>query len=385
MSHHNAERVLFVLVTSACNLRCSYCFLRDKRWRTLGWPALRAALDWVLSAASQEARVVFSGGEPLLALPMIARAVEYLDSRRRPDLTLHYEILTNGILLGQKQTAFLAEHDFRIGLSFDGVRRAQNLRGRGTFDTLEQAIARLRQEWPCLFEHRLEIAMTLCRENVTTLADSVSYFLKTGVSAINLSAAMTTDARWSSRDSVELDGQFARMYQDSVGHYERTGQVPLTLFLKTSPDRPRRSVPDAPCRIGAGHALAVDATGRAFACPLFAAGYHRPGSPLLDAAARVVDLGQADKPGLTRRLEALPPKIGATRLFTARREKYSSWRRCGECRYLDRCRVCPVAVGLAAGNADPDHVPDFQCAFSRTSLKYRDRFPCQREPAEGHV
>lgn len=377
MSHRHAGRVLVVHVTAACNLRCTYCIQREKWPRVLAWGPLRHALEWVLGSGSGNARIAFTGGEPLLAFPTIARAVEYVDRRRPPDLRVRYEVLTNGLLLGQRALSFLADHDFQVELSFDGVAPAQDLRSRGTFMTLDRLLAQVKHEHRFLFEHQLRIAAAVCRRNIAFLADSVAYFLETGVPTLSITPAMTSDAQWTARDTAELERQFARVYARVLSHYRRTGRVPLELFRKAHPDEPVDDASSTACDIGTGHALAVDVTGRAVPCSLFAQGYQVPGSPLLDAAAERVALGRVSDPRLRERLAACRRRIGAMRLFAARCRKYSSWGRCKDCAYLHRCSVCPVSIGLLPGNTDPDRIPDFQCAFTRTALAYRDRFPCQ--------
>jgi hypothetical protein len=57
--------------------------------------------------------------------------------------------------------------------------------------------------------------------------------------------------------------------------------------------------------------------------------------------------------------------------------RHSSYRRCADCEYLGRCRICPLANAHETSRGDPDRVPDFLCAFNQVSLAHRDRFPCQ--------
>ena len=371
------ERVLVVLVTAACNLRCTYCFLADKGPRQIDWGPLRTALDWLLASPSGRARIVFTGGEPLLALPLIARAVEHLDHHCPHGLQVEREILTNGLLLGDEAVAFLADHDFSVTLSFDGVAGAQDLRGPGTFATLDRLLTRLRRVRPTLFEERLTIASTVCRDNVPRLGDSVAYLLDAGVSSISMTPALVRDSRWTRHDAAMLDRQFARVYRHSRDHYRRTGDVPVQLFRKDSGDSSGPDRSKSPCRIADGHAMAVDVTGRAVACPLFASSYHADGNALLDAAASAAALGPLARLPSRRRFGAARRRIQATPLFGPRSEKHASRRRCCSCPYLARCTVCPVSIGLIPGNTDPNRIPDFQCDFVRTSLKYRDRFPAQ--------
>jgi sulfatase maturation enzyme AslB (radical SAM superfamily) len=370
-------RRLVVALTDACNLRCAYCFQQLKGSRRLAWPALRRALDLVLSGGPRDVRIVFTGGEPLLAFGTLVRAVGYVEAHRPPGLRVEYGIVTNGLPLGEEQAAFLVEHDFRVDLSFDGARPAQDLRGPGTFPTLHALLARLAHEHPAWFAKRLTVAMTLCRANLPWLADSVEYFLGTGIDKIALSPALARDDGWTRADTRRLDGQFRRVYGLSVRHYRRAGRIPFLLFRKPAPATARPARRGAMCRVGAGDVLALDANGQAYPCLLFADAYRAEHSSLLEAPARRLALGGVADPAFLDRLAALPRAARRERLLGARHRKRSSDRRCADCEYLDRCTVCPASIAVVSGNRDPDRIPDFQCAFARIALKYQDRFLAQ--------
>ena len=49
-------------------------------------------------------------------------------------------LTTNGTLLGDDLLAFLADHDVRLDISFDGVLAAQEVRGAGSFPTLDRLL-----------------------------------------------------------------------------------------------------------------------------------------------------------------------------------------------------------------------------------------------------
>jgi sulfatase maturation enzyme AslB (radical SAM superfamily) len=372
-----AERVLVVHLTTACNLRCEYCFQRDKELVSLSWTSLRSALEWLLAGDRDNVRVAFTGGEPLLQFDLLRRAIAFLEDERRRGLRLTAEILTNGLLLDDETIAFVADHDVHVHLSMDGRPPAQDLRGRGTFARLDRLLTRLREDRRFFFEERLKIAVTVCRQNVPVLADSVDYLLDVGVTAIGMTPAMTADAGWTDHDTAELDRQFAAISRRGRALYEQTGRVPLELFRRSERD----GAADASrtgCTIGDGHALVVDVAGRAVPCPLFSQGYHTPGNPLLDeAAACIACIGDVAGSDVAARIAACGERLHALPLFEARTRRYSSWGRCAECPYRERCFICPVSTGLIPGNTDPNRVPDFQCAFSRVSLAWRDRFPPQ--------
>ena len=91
-------------------------------------------------------------------------------------------------------------------------------------------------------------------------------------------------------------------------------------------------------------------------------------------------MGGVENLDLDSRRAVYPSAARATGLFTDKQDKYSSYGRCGECRFLDSCSICPVSIGHQPGNTDPRRVPDFLCAYNLVSLKYRELFPVTAAP-----
>jgi radical SAM protein with 4Fe4S-binding SPASM domain len=122
--------VVYLHLTSRCNLACSYCY--NARWRERGARGelseaeLRALLEEV--AALGAAQVTFTGGEPLLRRDLLALA----DHARA--LGLETTLLTNGMRIGDRAAAIAARFD-RVIVSLDSWRREENdeARGDGSF------------------------------------------------------------------------------------------------------------------------------------------------------------------------------------------------------------------------------------------------------------
>ncbi|HET7292497.1 MAG TPA: radical SAM protein [Vicinamibacteria bacterium] len=374
--------ILEVILTAGCNLRCAYCYQNDKKPRSMSWDTLRGALDLLLRSRSNPVEVLFLGGEPLLEFPLIRQGVAYLDEARPKGKRVRYSIVTNGLLLREEQVRFLARHRFSTQLSFDGVPAAQDLRGHGTFETLDRLLDRLRAEHPAFFARRLSVGMTLTAATITHLADSVAYFLKKGVPEVSLSPVMTHDPGWKNEMIAVLDTQFARLFDACLRHYRRTGQVPLELFRKEGGDDPHAPRGDALCGAPSGRNLAVDVDGRIHGCAVFAESYQRFTTPFLQERAESIRIGDYRDPAFPRRLEMYPQAARAAGIFHDKREKYSSYGRCAECRFLDRCGICPASIGHIPGNSDPRRVPDFPCAYNLVSHEYRERFPAQPTPLD---
>lgn len=88
-------------------------------------------------------------------------------------------------------------------------------------------------------------------------------------------------------------------------------------------------------------------------------------------------MGDVRDAAFPRRLALYPEAARAAGIFNGKHLKHSSYGRCGECRYLSECSVCPTSIGHIPGNTD------HACAYQLVSLAYKDRFP--RQPTEVEI
>jgi sulfatase maturation enzyme AslB (radical SAM superfamily) len=376
-----------VVLTAGCNLRCGYCYQNDKKSRRMDWETLRAAIDLLFLSRRPEVRLLFIGGEPLLEFELIRRGVAYAAEARPPGLKVRYAIVTNGTLVREEQASFLAEHDFDAQLSFDGVPAAQSLRGDGTFAVLDRLLERLHADEPRFFD-RLRVALTLLPETIPCLPDSIEYFIRRRVREISVSPVDNPRIGWRKEQIGEMDEAFARVFRTCVRHYRRTGAVPLVLFRRHRGDSQHYPQGRSMCGVGRGETLAVDVDGQVYGCVTFAESYQTFPTEFLRRRLSAMRMGGVASASFRDRLSAYPAATRAAEIFDRKADKYSAYGRCGECRYLRDCAVCPVSIGHIPGNDDPRRVPDFACAFNLVSLKYRARFPHQpdrREMLLGHA
>jgi sulfatase maturation enzyme AslB (radical SAM superfamily) len=357
------EEIVLVL-TSACNLRCRYCYQNAKQARAMPWPVLRAGLDLLFGLSRAAVVLSFSGGEPTLEFGSIRRAVEYAGGRA---VTCH--VTTNGLLLGPPELAFLAEHDFLVDLSTDGVAPSQDLRQAGSFDAIEELLDRWRHDHPGHFARRCRVAMTLTRTGIPHLADSLEHFLSKRVPEILLQAAMI-DAPWADDDLAELERQLARARALAVTHLRATGEIPFSVFRGTSS---RTRAPYARrwgCRAPLGRALTVDVDGTVYACALAARSYQRFEDPGFERRLSRLVLGDVHDPELGRRLAALPAAAADSGIFGPKRTQHVGGRHCASCRHRAACFVCPIVRARQACIGDIDAVPERLCAFNRALARH---------------
>ena len=153
-----AFHVLTKPTGAACNLGCSYCFFLDKELLYPGQP-LRMSDDMLEAYLTQlvagqrtpHVAVAWQGGEPtLMGLEFFRRAARIQAQLAVDGVRFHNTIQTNGTLLDDEWCAFLAEHDYLVGISIDGPRQLHDAfrvdkGGHPTFDRVLRGL-RLLQE-----------------------------------------------------------------------------------------------------------------------------------------------------------------------------------------------------------------------------------------------
>ena len=109
-------QMMVLSLTGDCNLACRYCYASEQDSGTMTWETARCAID--LAAAGGAPFILqFSGGEPLLALPLLRRIADYVRTNR---IRARMDLQTNGTLLTEETADFLHHAGIGIGISLDG-------------------------------------------------------------------------------------------------------------------------------------------------------------------------------------------------------------------------------------------------------------------------
>lgn len=157
-----ALHIMLKPASSACNLRCSYCFYQeeaacrkhaDHGIMTEDTARHLIAQVYDYAAASANARVSFSfqGGEPLLAgYSFFHSFVNIAKEYNKFHIPVEFALQTNGTLLDHAYAAFFAKERFLIGLSLDGIPTVHNQfrtdpQGMGTYNGVRRAAQLLRK------------------------------------------------------------------------------------------------------------------------------------------------------------------------------------------------------------------------------------------------
>lgn len=165
-----ASRVFHVMskpTGAICNLDCEYCFFlaKEELYPGSGFrmpeDVHEAYVRQLLAAErrAEEVVVAFQGGEPtLMGLDFFRRTLELEQQHAAPGQRILNTIQTNATLIDDEWAAFLAEHDFLVGVSIDGPREMHDAfrvdkGGKPTFDRVIAGLDALKRhgvEWNAL-------------------------------------------------------------------------------------------------------------------------------------------------------------------------------------------------------------------------------------------
>jgi sulfatase maturation enzyme AslB (radical SAM superfamily) len=366
---------LMLVLTSGCNLRCRYCYIGARQQPPLRWPLLRRSLERAMTLPSSNLEVSFTGGEPMLAFPLLKRVVRHVEGCRPADSPVRFRVLTNGLLLDDRALAYFDAHDVSLNVSFDGVAASQAHRGPSTFQRLDHLLDRLRQGFPRLWRSRVRISATLTPETIPHVAASIEYFIRKGAQTLAVTPAVG-GGRFDLEGIHELDRQFTLASAALRDHYERTGDVPLTTFRRSRFDEQPKPA-EWLCLAARGGNVIIDVDGRAYGCVLACPSYQQQTPSIMLPVVSALAMGPAASPALASRRAAMADNARAAGALLHPERRYSSYRRCADCEYFGRCAACPLAPAAEAEWDDPLRVTDFICAFNQVVMAHRDRFPPQ--------
>ncbi|RKY63484.1 MAG: hypothetical protein DRQ08_09565 [Candidatus Latescibacterota bacterium] len=157
-------KMLVLLVTTDCNLRCRYCYAEaGEKAEYMSWEVAKKALDFV-KERSDGFKIEFSGGEPILGFDLVRQVISYTRGWRTS-----YQLQTNATLITREVARRIRELGIAVGVSLDGLPKFNDpLRpfpdGRGSTVEAIDGISNLAKEGV-----RVGMTCVLSEENVRGL------------------------------------------------------------------------------------------------------------------------------------------------------------------------------------------------------------------------
>lgn len=124
-------KVVYLILTDACNLRCTYCAVKniadrnsiihtDSLQKSTAHKFIIEYLRYAKDHGITDAEFIFYGGEPTINWETLTYFVETFQSLNMNSLNAKFSLVTNGTLLTAEKILFCKMNKISIGLSVDG-------------------------------------------------------------------------------------------------------------------------------------------------------------------------------------------------------------------------------------------------------------------------
>lgn len=255
-------------LTSACNMRCTYCYSPPRPGQAMSYDVGRKAMDLGTRISDGSCGIVFFGGEPLLHKDLIRKLVAYGRERERYQAgRFHFKLTTNGLLLDDEFLAYSLKEDVLVAMSFDGVREAHDRHrrltsGEGSFEVLYSRLKMLLAARPYA-----SVLVVVNPDTAEYLSDSVSFLLDEGCRYILVS--LNYAASWCEQDLRTLARQYETLADLYVKWTESERKFYLSPFeVKLSSHINRHCYRKERCEL-AQRQISVDPEGYLYPCVQF--------------------------------------------------------------------------------------------------------------------
>lgn len=219
-----------LFLTTACNLRCDYCYV-SRQNLTMSEKMLAKAVDFVFRTAGPRDRIDFGlfGGEPLLDWPLVQKAVALIEQQAlESNHTLRISLVTNGTLLNREILSYLRRNNVILQVSCDGAPHVQDRHrrfrnGKGSSRRVSANLSAALNILPAVV-----VNMVYGPDTYAFLPESIEYLVSLGLKQLVLNPDYA--APWCDGDMEGLKETYDRIADIYLAYYARESPVFISLI-----------------------------------------------------------------------------------------------------------------------------------------------------------
>ena len=227
------RKIITITVTQSCNLRCTYCYEKNKSKREMDFALVKKILDEALNDDRfDEYEIDFFGGEPFLRFDLIREGVYYARNTY-PEKPMVFMATTNGTLVHGEIKEWLERNSeiFVCGLSLDGTKRMHDMNRSNSFDKID--VDFFAKTWP-----KQAMKMTISAESLPYLSEGIIYMHEHGYL---FTCNLAHDIDWSNPDNKGiLERELMKLIEYYSEHTDvnpcQLLNVPIHMIATMGPD-----------------------------------------------------------------------------------------------------------------------------------------------------
>ncbi len=358
----NKSPTVYLNVSNACNLRCTYCYANYGQYstseNTMSFETAQKTIQYFLNEYGSIGMINFFGGEPLIAFGLIEKVVAYVEElvakneMKKPN----FSMVSNGTLMKDEIADFLFKHHFSVTISIDGPKEIHDhhrpfVSQKGSHEKVVKAIQTLKSKG---LTPGVEVTFSQKHLDMGITPLSILKYLRD-----DLGVSHVTLAPVGQRDDTELNlseqrKNFNDQYLEAVRFSldSLTSNNPIYLSFVTQLLNPIRTNTQRPqeqfcyASLGNDH-FAVSAKGEFFPCQMFNDNQKYKLGSIHDGS-----------------LKSLPSYQKVMNEFSAQGKDHKD---CINCWAKEACFICTAGVLLETGSLDA--IPKHRCDLVKRSLK----------------
>jgi His-Xaa-Ser system radical SAM maturase HxsB len=183
----NDTSLHIAVVTTRCNLKCSYCQTKSLNETNMNYEVASRILKYIFDVRSPCISLEFQGGEPLLNWEVLAFLIEHSRKFNTIGKDLKLALVSNLTLLDEKKMKFLTDFDVEICASLDGPKEIHDKNrvfpnGKGSYDTVTNNIKKLSDK----FGKKVNLLPTITKYSLNYFKELIDEYVRLGQIEISL-------------------------------------------------------------------------------------------------------------------------------------------------------------------------------------------------------
>lgn len=263
MKTENLTKVIILIITYDCNLRCSYCYEPKKAHHRMSAEKakeiLRNEID-NLDDSYTNVIIQFMGGEPLLSFDLMKDVSEWIWSQDFKVEVRNIHAPTNGTILTEEMKGWLTTNKdrFSLALSFDGDRLMQNINRSDSYKDIDLDF--FAKTFP-----NVAVKMTLSPQTIDHFYEGFRYLHEKGFNEVGPSLAIGDNVGWTQQHLTILSQQLKLIVEYLIEnpHIHKVGNFDIPVWDILDKDSIDRS-----CRVGKD-IICYDYNGITYPCHIF--------------------------------------------------------------------------------------------------------------------
>lgn len=221
------HKKIMLIITENCNLRCAYCYEKNKNGKSMTFETAKAILDQAYAEMEGYESMVIElhGGEPFLNFPLIEKIDAYV-MENYGDIPVLFRMITNGTLVHGRIQEWLRSRAerYELMLSIDGKqeqhdRNRKQIGGQGSFEQIDLDF--FLKTWK-----NCPVSMTVNAETLDHMAEGTIWLQEKGFDCCN---AFEWAVDWDLECSVPV---LQRELDKLTAYYSEHPEQPLCLLVK---------------------------------------------------------------------------------------------------------------------------------------------------------